>query len=85
MYISCPACKAKFLTEARLIGKFGRKVKCSKCNNVWYQKADANSLKYEEKNRLSHANENYSNLANNYYNNNFKNGVNLPAMELAPV
>ena len=40
MYIACPNCKTKFMVLPDQIGEFGRRVKCSKCNNVWHQKLD---------------------------------------------
>ncbi len=37
MYISCPECKTKFIVRPEQIGAKGRKVKCSKCDNIWHQ------------------------------------------------
>jgi predicted Zn finger-like uncharacterized protein len=37
MYIACPKCGTNFTVLPNQIGVFGRKVKCSKCSNVWYQ------------------------------------------------
>jgi predicted Zn finger-like uncharacterized protein len=38
MYITCPECYTRFAVTADEIGKNGRKVKCSKCFNIWHQK-----------------------------------------------
>ncbi|NRB10517.1 MAG: zinc-ribbon domain-containing protein [Rickettsiaceae bacterium] len=40
MYISCPECDTKFVVTYEQIGKHGRKVKCSKCFNIWHQTSD---------------------------------------------
>lgn len=37
MYITCPECETRFAVTAEEIGKNGRKVKCSKCFNIWHQ------------------------------------------------
>ena len=37
MYITCPGCKTRFAVTAEQIGNNGRKVKCSKCFNIWHQ------------------------------------------------
>ena len=37
MYISCPKCGTNFLVSPEQIGSFGRKVRCSKCTNIWHQ------------------------------------------------
>jgi predicted Zn finger-like uncharacterized protein len=37
MYIFCSNCKTNFSVEDDLIKPDGRKVRCSKCQNVWYQ------------------------------------------------
>lgn len=46
MYIACPECDTKFVVTAEQIGAQGRKVKCSKCGNVWHQKLE-NNLRIE--------------------------------------
>lgn len=40
MYIACPNCNIKFLVPNEQIGFPGRKVKCSKCAYIWFQKLD---------------------------------------------
>lgn len=40
MYIACPECNTKFVVTPEQIGEYGRKVKCSKCSNIWHQKLD---------------------------------------------
>lgn len=37
MYIACPSCDTKFVILPEQIGVGGRKVKCSKCGNIWHQ------------------------------------------------
>lgn len=37
MLISCPKCSTSFALPAKAIGEKGRKLKCSKCGNVWFQ------------------------------------------------
>ncbi len=37
MYIACPRCDTKFIVSEEQIGAYGRKVKCSKCSNIWHQ------------------------------------------------
>ena len=37
MYIACPSCDTKFVILPEQIGASGRKVKCSKCGNIWHQ------------------------------------------------
>ncbi|MFK7973493.1 MAG: zinc-ribbon domain-containing protein [Rickettsiaceae bacterium] len=41
MYISCPKCQTKFVVKSEQIGTYGRKVKCSKCANIWHQKLES--------------------------------------------
>lgn len=38
MYIACPNCYTNFIVLPEQIGEFGKKVKCSKCYNIWHQK-----------------------------------------------
>lgn len=38
MLISCPKCSTSFALPVKAIGEKGRKLKCSKCGNVWFQK-----------------------------------------------
>jgi predicted Zn finger-like uncharacterized protein len=38
MYIFCPNCRTNFVISNDLIGPEGKKVRCSKCQHVWYQK-----------------------------------------------
>ena len=35
MIISCPSCQASFKVDAARLGPTGKKVRCSKCGNVW--------------------------------------------------
>jgi len=37
MLISCPSCNTKFAVPIRAIGTAGRKVKCTKCQHIWFQ------------------------------------------------
>lgn len=36
MYITCPECKSTFVVTPEQLGPEGRKVKCSKCKNIWH-------------------------------------------------
>lgn len=38
MIVTCPKCSAKYSVDASSLGDEGRKLKCSQCQNVWYQK-----------------------------------------------
>ncbi|WP_392506063.1 MJ0042-type zinc finger domain-containing protein [Rickettsia sp. 2024-CO-Wats] len=42
MYITCPNCQTRFIVTSNQIGINGRRVKCSKCSHLWYQKLDYN-------------------------------------------
>ncbi|WP_347939355.1 MJ0042-type zinc finger domain-containing protein [Rickettsia oklahomensis] len=48
MYITCPNCQTKFIVTSNQIGINGRRVKCSKCNYLWYQKLDYNTSKLND-------------------------------------
>ena len=37
MIIGCSECGTRYVVGPKAIGKEGRRVKCSKCNNVWFQ------------------------------------------------
>jgi predicted Zn finger-like uncharacterized protein len=38
MYITCQKCSASFVVKSEQIGPQGRKVRCSKCRNMWHAK-----------------------------------------------
>lgn len=40
MIISCPSCQASFRVDTARIGPDGKKVRCSKCGNVWHALPD---------------------------------------------
>lgn len=40
MSITCPNCNTSFIISKDQIGAIGRKVKCSQCQHIWYQKFD---------------------------------------------
>lgn len=48
MYIACPNCQTKFVVTNNQIGINGRRVKCSKCSHIWYQKLDYNTSKLSD-------------------------------------
>ncbi|MGI4753271.1 MAG: MJ0042-type zinc finger domain-containing protein [Janthinobacterium lividum] len=48
MYISCPNCQTKFIVSNNQIGINGRRVKCSKCSHIWYQKLDYKTSKLSD-------------------------------------
>lgn len=37
MILSCPACDARFSVPDTALGKYGRKLRCSKCRHEWFQ------------------------------------------------
>lgn len=69
MYITCPKCNANFAVSPEQIGRFGRKVKCSRCSNIWYQ-------------TLKHDMQDESIISPPIVNAKFqpKSGINLPAL-----
>lgn len=48
MYITCPNCQTRFIVTSNQIGINGRRVKCSKCSHLWYQKLDYNTSKLND-------------------------------------
>lgn len=44
MIVTCPECEARFLLPAQSLGAEGRKVKCSSCGHIWFQKADEEEI-----------------------------------------
>ena len=40
MIIICSNCNTKYSISKRVLGKNGKKVKCSNCEHEWYQKID---------------------------------------------
>ena len=42
MFITCQNCNTNFIIDPNQLGDQGRKVKCSKCQNVWYHKITSN-------------------------------------------
>lgn len=48
MYITCSNCQTKFVVTNNQIGVNGRRVKCSKCNHIWYQKLNYNTEKLHD-------------------------------------
>lgn len=48
MYITCPNCQTKFIVTSNQIGINGRRVKCSECSHLWYQKLDYNTSKLND-------------------------------------
>jgi predicted Zn finger-like uncharacterized protein len=40
MIISCPSCQASFRVDAARLGPDGKKVRCSKCGNIWHALPD---------------------------------------------
>ena len=40
MIIICSNCNTKYSISKRILGKNGKKVKCSNCEHEWYQKID---------------------------------------------
>lgn len=44
MIVSCPSCSVRFSLDESALGPEGRKVRCSKCSNVWVQFPDRQSV-----------------------------------------
>lgn len=44
MILSCPKCGTRFAVDARAIGAAGRRVKCSRCAEIWFAEADSSEL-----------------------------------------
>jgi predicted Zn finger-like uncharacterized protein len=44
MILICPSCGTRFAVDARAIGAVGRRVKCSRCAEVWFTEADPAEL-----------------------------------------
>ncbi|MFY9589415.1 MJ0042-type zinc finger domain-containing protein [Rickettsia endosymbiont of Halotydeus destructor] len=64
MYINCPGCHTKFIVLNEQIGINGRKVKCSKCREVWYQKLDCKITKLTDFGKIE---ENFESIKNEVY------------------
>lgn len=37
MILTCPSCISRFMVPDDALGKYGRRVKCSVCNEIWHQ------------------------------------------------
>jgi predicted Zn finger-like uncharacterized protein len=48
MIISCPNCNAGFFVSPAQIGATGRRVKCSKCKNVWHATVPHDAIPKED-------------------------------------
>jgi len=48
MIIQCPSCQARFMLPDEALGDAGKKVRCAKCRDVWFQKAPAVSARAQE-------------------------------------
>lgn len=48
MIISCPKCNAGFFVSPAQIGAAGRRVKCSKCKNIWHAIVQEDSMPKKE-------------------------------------
>ena len=79
MYISCPACDTKFVVTEKQIGNSGRKVKCSKCGNIWhYKKKLQDNIDQDLKKEKLLSKSNQQELSSVI--SPLGNGVNLPAL-----
>ncbi|MBV0899500.1 MAG: zinc-ribbon domain-containing protein [Wolbachia endosymbiont of Fragariocoptes setiger] len=52
MKIQCKNCKKTYLVPESQIGQYGKKVKCTNCNHVWYESPINKSLNKEKKSKL---------------------------------
>ncbi|MDC0864556.1 zinc-ribbon domain-containing protein [Rickettsiaceae bacterium] len=82
MYISCPECDTKFAITDEQIGQNGRRVKCSKCGNIWHHKTMPENDIPEEKILSSQLNQKHDVSSVSAP---FGNGVNLPALRPAKI
>ncbi len=57
MSITCPNCNTSFIVSNDQIGTLGRKVKCSKCQHIWYQKFDLPTPSITSENTESNQND----------------------------
>ncbi|MCB1563512.1 MAG: zinc-ribbon domain-containing protein [Alphaproteobacteria bacterium] len=48
MILTCPQCETRFLLSALVLAPEGRRVKCSNCGEIWFEKPDMKELKEEE-------------------------------------
>lgn len=44
MILTCPDCSARFAVDAEKLGPDGRRVKCGKCDHVWFESAPVPDL-----------------------------------------
>lgn len=44
IYVGCPNCSANFIVNPEQIGKDGRKVRCSRCTHIWYQRLNEQQI-----------------------------------------
>ncbi len=47
MILTCPNCSGQFNIDDKLIGENGRKVKCSSCSEIWFQKLELSDVEEE--------------------------------------
>lgn len=52
MYIICPKCNTNFVIEDNQIGKNGRKVRCSKCKHLWFEKHNSKAKESAKKENI---------------------------------
>ncbi len=51
MILTCPKCSTRYMVASHAIGETGRKVRCIKCSNTWFQEAQrVDKAKLEEEN-----------------------------------
>lgn len=48
MILTCPQCTTRFLLSAQILAPDGRRVKCSNCEEIWFQKPDPDELAQAE-------------------------------------
>lgn len=48
MILTCPQCETRFLLSALVLAPEGRRVKCSNCGEIWFEKPDMMELQEEE-------------------------------------
>ena len=48
MIVSCPHCDTKFNLPAEMLGDDGRRVRCTKCEEVWFQRPVVSEGEYDD-------------------------------------
>ncbi len=44
MIVSCPSCSTRFVVDPSALGEAGRRVRCARCQHVWFQERPADAV-----------------------------------------